>query len=361
MAVEKYIYSDIAIPPGEYFAEVLMEKRISQAEAARRMGRPAQAINEIISGKKTITSETALQLERVLGVAAHIWTELEARFRLIKARQEEIRQCQKELPFLNEIPYVTLSRIGSVKKTRDRIEKIRELHGFFGVAALSNLRDVRAYNSAFRCSRRGNASPYALAAWLRCAELIAEEVSTKSFDKERLCINIPLIREFTLVSPDKFIPQLKELLAKCGVVLILMPHFPKTYAHGATFWPSQDRAVIMMSTRGSWADIFWFSLFHEIGHIVLHNKGQTFIDATPVDSSLQNQETEADCFAEDNLIPRQEYQKFVDQSKFAPQSIKDFAEQFMLSPGIVVGRLQHDGYLPQNSPLNGLRDRFRIQ
>ena len=81
MMTEAHFMSDLAIPPGEYLAEVLTELGLNQAELARRMGRPAQAINEIIKGEKTITPETSIQLEKVVGVPAHIWSRLESEFR----------------------------------------------------------------------------------------------------------------------------------------------------------------------------------------------------------------------------------------------------------------------------------------
>lgn len=359
MATERHTYSDLPIPPGEYFAEVLKEKGITQAEIARRMGRPAQAINEIISGRKAITPGTALQLECTLGVPAHIWTGLEARFQLIKACQQEMGQLKEELPLLNQIPYKTLSQMGFVEETRNKLNKIRELHRFFGVSALSNMTDVKAYAPAFRCARRRNASPYALAAWLKCAEICAHKTQKKSFVKDCLLSCIPKIRELTFESPAMFEPKLKELLADCGVALMLMPHFPKTYAHGAAFWLNQETAVIVMSIRGSWADIFWFSFFHELAHILLHKKHQIFIDDGNVNPEMRDKEEEADRFATDQLIPPEIYQKYVSLSSFTAESVQEFAIKVGIATGIVVGRLQHDGLLIQNSRLNTLRDRFR--
>jgi HTH-type transcriptional regulator/antitoxin HigA len=86
MTDTKYL-SDLAIPPGEYLEEVLDELKITQSDLAKRMGRPAQAISEIVKGIKAITPETAIQLEQVLDVPAQLWTNLEAEFRLILAKQ----------------------------------------------------------------------------------------------------------------------------------------------------------------------------------------------------------------------------------------------------------------------------------
>jgi HTH-type transcriptional regulator/antitoxin HigA len=93
MRNDEVLHSDLAIPPGEYLLEVAREHGITQAELARRMRRPAQAINEIVKGRKAITPETALQLEQVLDVPAHIWTGLQAEYQLTRARQ---RRSDKE-------------------------------------------------------------------------------------------------------------------------------------------------------------------------------------------------------------------------------------------------------------------------
>src|SRR5712691_1492960 len=98
MATEMRGWADLAIPPGELLAEILQSLGLKQAELARRTGRPVQAINEIVKGVKEITPETALQLERVLGVPAHIWTRLEADYRAMKARLEDRKRLDDEIP-----------------------------------------------------------------------------------------------------------------------------------------------------------------------------------------------------------------------------------------------------------------------
>ncbi len=86
MVTETRTYSDVAIPPGEYLAEEIEARGISQKELAKRMGRPVQAINEIINGKKAITAETALQLEEVMPeIPAKFWLNLERDYQLTKA------------------------------------------------------------------------------------------------------------------------------------------------------------------------------------------------------------------------------------------------------------------------------------
>jgi len=86
MVTKTDTYPDIAIPPGEYLAEEIEVRGISQKELARRMGRPLNAINEIINGKKAITAETALQLEEAMPeIPARFWLNLETDYQLTKA------------------------------------------------------------------------------------------------------------------------------------------------------------------------------------------------------------------------------------------------------------------------------------
>ena len=359
MTIEKNIYSDLAIPPGEYLAEVLEAKGINQAEIGRRMGRPAQAINEIIKGEKAITPHTALQLERALDVPAHIWTGLEAQYQLVLARQNEEKQFKQDLPLLDQIPYTDLARIGFIISVKSSLEKVRVLQHFFGVSSLGNLADVKAYSPAFRCSQKKQLSPYALAAWLKCGEIRGREIATKPYAKEALKSKIAVIRGLSLKPPHEFEAELKQLLADCGVALVMLPHLSKTYAHGATFWISSEKAVLLMSIRGRWADIFWFSLFHELAHILLHDKRMTFIETGDANPDVKEQEQEADRFAADQLIPRDVYAELAKSDLIDTLVIQSFANKIGIHAGVIIGRLQHDKLLSQKTVLNNLRSRFR--
>jgi HTH-type transcriptional regulator/antitoxin HigA len=354
---EKRIYSDLPIPPGEYLAEVLNIAGMSQIDLAKRMGRPPQAINEIINGEKAVTPETALQLERTLGVPAYLWTRLEEDYRFIKAKKAEEKTIENEFQYLEEAPYPDLARKGYVKKNCDKPNQVRELQRFYGVASLPNINRVKAYAAAYRCSTVHQASPYALAAWLRCAEIEAGKITTPPFTKSKLKASFDKIRHLTLAPFPDSIGKLREILGDCGVALVLMPHLAKTIAHGAALWPDPEHPVLVLSIRGSWADIFWLGMFHEIGHILLHGR-KVFIDAGEINSDSNEEEIQADRFAAGILIPEERYKEFRQTALFDENSIMDFAKNIDIHPGIVVGRLQHDGRLPPKTPFNKFRARL---
>ena len=337
--------SDLAIPPGEYLAEVIHELGMNQAELAQRMDRPVQAINEIVSGAKAIVPETALQLERVTGVPAHVWTGLEADYRLTLAKYQDAKQIAEQASLVDEFPYAELAKLGFVEKTRKPDIRVRELCRFFGVVSLRQVREVDDSAPAFRVGN-GKASANALAAWLRMATLKAIDMETGAMNRKQIQTAIPDIRRMTCDAPDVFLPTLKEVMASNGIALVIQPHLPKTYVHGATFWLNADKAVIVMTLRGSWADVFWFSFFHELAHLLKHGKRNIFLEDGEFKKQKAELEQEADVYACDTLIPAAEYKRFVADGNFSSAAILKFSNSIGIAPGIVTGRLQHDQHLP---------------
>jgi len=360
MMTKPQMASDLAIPPGEYLEEVLEDIGLTQAELARRMGRPAQAINEIIKGEKSITPETAIQLEKVVGVPAYIWSSLEAEYRLIKASQTEAEDAKKEESLLGGFPYSELSKLKLVEKTRRPLSKVQSLRRFFGVSSLFNLKGVKEYSPAFRQSNNNDVNHESLASWLRAGAVLANEIDCFEFDKDVLLSNIGCIRALTLKhEPAEFFPELKQILSQSGIALVVIPHFKKTYTTGATFWVKKDKAVIMMSLRGSWADIFWFSLFHELGHILLHDKRHTFLEGSKPSPEWEKQEMEADEFSQKTLIPAKEFQAFKNDYDFSASSIRKFSRRIGVAPGVVTGRLQHEKKLPYTQHTDRIRYKWK--
>jgi HTH-type transcriptional regulator/antitoxin HigA len=354
MATER-IWPDIAIPPGEVLAETLAERDMSQAELGRRTGRPAQAISEIVSGEKEITPETAIQL----GTPAHVWVRLEADYRYNLARLEEHKRLEQEAREAKKYPCSAMIELGWLPKDRrrqDHLSLARDLLAFFGVASLQQV--SKSQPAAFRRSTKVQVSNEALAAWLRQGEREANIVDTVSVKPSALRECLGEIRALTNQPPEVFEPRLRKLLGDCGVAFVVVPHLPKTGAHGATRWLG-DKAVLQVSIRYAWADVFWFTVFHELGHLILHGRREVFVEFNQ--RTADGPEKEADQFACDSLIPPKEYEAFRASTKkhqMGSEEIVAFARTIGIAPGVVVGRLQHDEVAPR-SHFNGLRVRFK--
>jgi HTH-type transcriptional regulator/antitoxin HigA len=348
------ITSNLAIPPGETLRETLEAISLSQVELARRTGRPLKTINEIVQGKARITPDTAIQFERVLGISAAFWNNLETEYQETLARLRAAEALKAEEELLSEYPYAEMARLGWVPKTRVKRQKVEALLSFFSVASLKLVIDVE--KATFRRGKLGTVSEEALAAWLRKGELAAESIQTAPYNATALKAMLPDLRQFTTASPQQFEKKLVGRCAECGVALVFVPHLPKTYANGAARWVGKERAIVQLSLRYRFSDVFWFTFFHEIGHLLLHGKRAFFVDTDKTEED--EREREADGFAASTLIPDKRYRDFVSKGAVTGPAVRAFAREIGIAPGIVVGRLQHDSVIPFGW-LSSLRVKFK--
>jgi HTH-type transcriptional regulator/antitoxin HigA len=170
------------------------------------------------------------------------------------------------------------------------------------------------------------------------------------------------IRGLTCEAPEVFERQLREQLHAAGVLLVLVPAIPRTRVSGVARWLGPSRPLIQLSLYGKTNDKFWFTFFHEAAHVLLHaksaeDKKSVFLDDSNASHSQDPKEQEANQWAGDWLIPRQHAQALPNlRSK---ESVIDFARHIGVHPGIVVGRLQHDGHI-EPSWMNQLKQSFRF-
>jgi HTH-type transcriptional regulator/antitoxin HigA len=191
----------------------------------------------------------------------------------------------------------------------------------------------------------------ALASWLRRAETQAAAIACRPYEAKAFRAALQAIRPLSCeADPTVFVPQLQALAGAAGVAVVFVPAPPGCRVSGATQWLSPDRALIALSLRHKTNDHLWFTLFHEAGHILKHGKKATFMDG--LDAVDEEHETEADRFAADQLIPPAAAQK--PQGLRSEQEVKAAATALGIAPGIVVGRMQHEGWLPRTQ-LNGVK------
>jgi HTH-type transcriptional regulator/antitoxin HigA len=363
---------DFAVPPGETVLEVLESLGLTQTELAERTGRPKKTINEIINGKASITPETALQFERVLGVPASFWTSLEHDYQAALARRAERERLNQQVGWLAEIPVKAMIRAGWIAAKTAAVEQLEAVLSFFGVASVEAWRDVwRDYRKAvaFRESSTFASDFGAVAAWLRKSEIDARNVETARYDASRFKESLVQVRQLTSEDPRVFCPQLAELCAAAGVAVVFVRELPHLRVCGATRWLTSDKALIALTLRYKTDDHLWFTFFHEAAHILLHGKRAIFVEElkgkrrkkknSPSATEIAKAEEEANRFSRDFLIPPEAYAQFASGSSFSLRAIRAFAAEVSVAPGIVVGRLQHDGLVPYPTRLNRLKRHFQ--
>ena len=205
-------------------------------------------------------------------------------------------------------------------------------------------------------------------AWVQTAINLGVQAEVETFDKKKLIEIIPEIRNMTIQKPSVFYPRLKELLANCGIALVLLPNLKNCGINGAVKWIGKDKVILALNDRRKYADTFWFALFHELGHILQQRIKVLLVSEKnkvgfETDTLLQRLEKEADEFSRNTLIPKSEYEDFiaVNTCGFKEDIVIEFADRMNILPGIVVERLQQDQYLSYQTILNNLKVKYLIK
>jgi len=358
---------DWVSPPGETISDIAEERGWTQTELARRLGYSEKHISQLINGKVPLSLGVALDLERVLGSTADFWLAREANYQRHLARLEAQRKHVEWVPWLESMPLKELIAQGVLPKVRlDAKHKpglVEACLRFFGVASPDEWQAHYggSLQHQFRRNRTDEADLGSISAWLRLGERQAERASGPIYKRATFEQTLRTLRGLTCEPPEVFVPQMRKLLAQAGVVLVLVPSLPRAHVSGVARWLN-DRAVIQLSLYGKTNDRFWFTFFHEAAHILLHAgnreaRKSVFLDDLDTPTEQSPQEQEANTWASHCLVPA-EYEHELPELR-SKEAVSLFAERLGIHPGIVVGRLQHDGLIPP-SWMNELKQGLRL-
>jgi len=346
-----------AVSPGEVLSAELEMRGMTQLELSRRTGITPKHINSILQAKSSITSETAIKFERAIGMPAEYWLNLESNYQEILARLQEESQLDRDLAWLSHIPVAPMIKMGWLTKFKDPKAQLVEVLRYFGIASVGQWEEMwPSLDVAYRQHSHHEVYPEAVSAWLRRGEIEAAMIHCVPYDKTAFRAALDEIRKLTIEAPEVFVPKMQELCANAGVAVVFVPALPKTGVSGATRWLNSNKAIIQLSLRYKTDDHLWFTFFHEAGHILLHGKKELFLEGS--NGLNAEKEDEANKFAQEELIPRGEFSRFCQIKPLSKVLIIEFAKRMGVAPGIVVGQLQHAGFLPAMH-CNDLKQSFR--
>ena len=358
----------IAFHPGYYVKDYIDEQGITQEELAKRLQTTPKYISDLVNGRINLTDEMVLKLSIVFGTSTKLWLNLNQKYIEKKLEIEKRIRIDQECELAKKIDYKFWVELGLVKATRITTEKVQELQRHFKVSSLSVL-GQRDFLVQYRTSvsEVTDINVINANAWVQTAINLGTQIEVEPFDKKKLLEAISEIRSMTVQNPKEFYPRLRELLASCGVALVLLPNLKNCGVNGAVKWLGKDKVVLALNDRRKYADTFWFALFHELGHVLQQRIKVLLVSEIKkaeleTDDLIQRLEAEADAFSKNTLIPKAEYDEFVMMCSrgFTEEAIRGFATRINVLPGIVVGRLQHDGYLSNQTTLNSLKIKYVI-
>ncbi len=346
-AMNKYFPQSVP-HPCETLVEKLDEISMGPKEFAVRTGKPEKTISSVLSGSSSITPEMAVMFENVLKIPARFWLENQRQYDEYVARKKRAVIIAEAVEWAKCFPYAQMADFGWIATTRKAEERVEELFRFFGVSnktAWENYYLEQKLKLSFRISLKHTSEPHAVSAWLRRGEIQASKMEAAAFNERKFKTGLPLIKGLMADHPQDFFQQLQALCAQAGVKLVYTPCLSKAPINGSSRWLN-DTPLIQLSARYKQNDRFWFTFFHEAGHILLHGKKYISLENINFTDADPEKEQEAHDFAEEWTFSKEQEEEVLAALPIEDDGILAFARKFNTHPAMIIGRFQHKGLLP---------------
>ena len=350
-------YKDtIAFHPGYYIKEIVDESGLTQEDFAKRLDTTPKNLSLLIRGEQNLSIDIAMKLSRMLRTSVSYWLNLQNAYDSLITEFKSDEELSIEREVFRNLDYRYFrDNFGLPDLPRKIDEQIKAVRNFLNVATLKvfTKKDMAV---SFRSSTEAltEANTVKANVMVQIATNKALKVDAPRFNKHRFEKAVKYALTLTS-NHNEFYPFLYQAFLEAGVIFIILPNLSGSKINGATK-KIGDNIMLMVNDRRLNSDTFWFTLFHEIGHIMNGDYGISFERETGGQEELANK------YAEDSLIPNRQYQEFKEKKHFDLSSICCFADQINRDPGIVLGRLQKDGVIGfEDQSMNSLRHKYKVK
>ena len=349
MATTKIITPAQATHPGTLIKDELDAiPELNQRKLAQELDVKPSFLNEIIKGKRPVTADIAILLEKTLGISADYWMKFQSQYEIDKARvkQKNIKKIKNiELwSIIKEyVPVLYFKKCGYLKEDIDKdIESIKTIYNVHSIDGLVASFSKNKY-AFYRKSEKLKINEKNMFAWSSLAEYEAKNQSINTFNFDnlgQLCLNLNRI----FYENTNTIDRVKKVLNQFGVKMLLIDKLEKTPIDGFSFW-SDNNPAIALTLRYNRIDNFAFTIMHEIAHIDLHlknDRNQKFLDLTKKEN-IDKCEKEADLYAQKNLISKVCWSDILEN--YLPlddDKIKIIGDKYKINPAILLGRISYE-------------------
>lgn len=339
-----------ASAPGETLGAVISEQKLDLDDLAPSLGLSVSDTRRLLVGTLPLTVAIARNLSTTVGGTTEFWMTREAQY------QDDLARVQAD-KWSQELPVAQMVKFGWMQKPSSWVDQIDACLRFFDVPDIDTWgqrydRQVEAAH--FRSSPTFDLEAGATTAWFRAGDLVAESrADLPAFDSHALNELLPRLRDLTRIpQPEVFVGDLVRLCAGAGLHVVVLPT-PKGCSASGVARRLRQHPLIQLSARHLTDDHLWFTFFHEVGHVLRHNLEMPFIDNLDDRDHIDAFEDEANDFASEFLMGRTP----ISRGALSRRDIVRIAHANSISPGIVVGQLQHRGFLRRDQ-FNYLKRRY---
>ena len=348
MAKQNQYFPQTVPHPGKTLEEKLNEMEMGPKEFALRTGKPEKTIIAVLKGESSITPDMAVQFESVTKIPANFWMNHQRGYDEYLAREKRQAVIEESVTWAKKFPLGDMIKKEWLPKVSTIQEKTQEMLVFFGFSNHTAWEDYyfkQQLKVAFRISLAQTKEPYAISAWLRKGELQASELDAEEYSENIFKDALPELKTIMAKHPKDFFNQLQKICLEAGVKVVHTPCINKAPISGSTRWLN-DTPFIQLTGRYNRNDSFWFTFFHEAGHILLHGKKDIFLEKVDYSDKDLIKEREADRFAVKWTLSEEEEEEIVSTTLLTDAHVRHFAKKFDTHPAIIIGRLQHKKLIP---------------
>lgn len=345
----------IAFHPGYYIKEIIENIGLTQEDFAKRLDTTPKNLSLLIRGEQNLSIDIAMKLSRMMDTSVIYWLNLQKAYDALLAETKSEEIMEEERILFKNIDYKYFRDFYEMPNLdRKKDEQIKMVRRFLKVASLTVFRQNNvavSYRSA--SSNMSEINTIKANMMVQIATNIALDRKSSCYDKKAFEHAVDYALNLT-EQHKSFLPLITKAFENAGVILVVIPNMPGSKINGAAK-KIGNNIMIMVNDRGLYADNFWFTLFHEIGHVM---KGDFGIS---LEKEKGEAETEANEFASKMLIPEKPYQDFIRKKRFTVNSVRSFAKEINRDPGIIIGRLLHDELIEHNNyELNSMRKKYKV-
>ena len=324
--------------PGRIIRKSLEALEMSSKEFSYRTGISERTLSDLINEKGSITFDVAEKLSEFFDTDIRYWTNLQTQYTYYLFQKNYSKEIQDDFNCIKpSLSY--LKRILTIEDNDDNETIVKKVRSTIKVNKLTLLNQSNSFVSLKEVHTNLPVHNFERNLWISLSLTLARQQKVDDFNKEKLLLYFESIRSMTIQNPEIFMPELRQILSECGISLVLMPYLPKSNIYGATKWLTQKTVMLSISNRGNKADSFWFTLFHELAHVLLEHKRYILCSCSDAEDK------DADCFAKNMLIPKESWNTFICDNNFSEKSIRAFANSIGILPEIVHGRLEKEQYI----------------